>query len=146
MANSTKTKAARAAARARLLDAERAARERLRLNMEDLALVFSARERAEKVSEWIDAEVEKIKAKAAARREAEDREAGSALQAMRGRGMALKELAAMAGISVAEAQRLMRLADESAGAGVPAADAPAAGDEPASPAAAPAPGVGVSSA
>ena len=146
MANSTKTKVARAAARARLLDAERAARERLRLNMEDLALVFSARERAEKVSEWIDAEVEKIKAKAAARREAEDREAGSALQAMRGRGMALKELAAMAGISVAEAQRLMRLADESAGAGVPAADAPAAGDEPASPAAAPAPGVGVSSA
>lgn len=112
MANSTKTKAGRAAARARMLDAERAARERLRLNTEDLALVFSARERAEKVGEWVEAEVEKVKARAAAKRSGEERAAGAALQAMRDRGMSVKDLAAMADLAGAEVQRLMRLAAE----------------------------------
>jgi ABC-type hemin transport system substrate-binding protein len=110
MANAATTKAARRAAREAAVAAQEELARRTRANMEDLAVVFSARERAEAVDEWLAQRVAALQAQAERRRDEHRTRCGIALRSMRDRGQSLAEIARMAGIGEKAARDLIRMA------------------------------------
>lgn len=113
MANAATTKAARRAAREAAVAAQEELARRTRANMEDLALFFSARERADAVDAWLAERVATLQAHAAARRDEHQRQCGAALRSMRERGQTVREIAAMAGLADKAVRDLIRAADTS---------------------------------
>lgn len=111
MATTTSAKAARKAARESALAANADLVRRTRLNVEDLTKFFAAMSRADGVDEWLAEKVETLKEQAAKRRDAERREAGVALAAMRGRGEQVRDIAQLARISEKQVRGLMRHAE-----------------------------------
>src|SRR5512139_1088122 len=99
MANAATTKAARRAAREAAVAAQEELARRTRANMEDLAVFFSARERAESVDVWLAERVATLQAQADARRDEHRRRCAAALRSMRDRGQHVAEIARMAGVS-----------------------------------------------
>lgn len=113
-------------ARARLLEvqaaaaAERVARERQ--NIEDLAMFMVSTAKADGVDEWLDAQIEKVREQAAARRLKFRGEAGKALQAMRFRGETVSGIAAQAGITPARVREYLKLVAADGAAGTESGD------------------------
>ena len=91
-------KAARRAAREAAVAAQAELARRTRANMDDLAVFFSAQQRAEAVDDWLRERVAALHEQAAVRRGQHRRQCGAALAAMQQRGQSLREIAAMAGI------------------------------------------------
>ena len=116
MANAATTKAARRAARAAAVAAQEELARRTRANMEDLAVFFSARERADSVDEWLAGRVAVLQAQAARRRDGHRRQCGIALRAMRDRGESLRDIARMAGVGEKAVRDLIRAAGASSSA------------------------------
>jgi hypothetical protein len=110
MANAATTKAARRAAREAAVAAQVELARRTRANMEDLAVFFSARERAESVDEWLAERVAALQAQAARRRDGHRRQCGVALRSMRDRGESLRDIARMAGVGEKAVRDLIRAA------------------------------------
>jgi hypothetical protein len=110
MANAATTKAARRAAREVAVAAQAELARRTRANMEDLAVFFSARERAESVDGWLAERVAVLQSQAGQRRDAHRRQCGIALRSMRDRGQSVREIAGMAGIGEKEVRELLRVA------------------------------------
>jgi hypothetical protein len=109
MASAT-TKAARRAARAAAVAAQEELARRTRANMEDLAVFFSAHERADSVEGWLAERVAALQAQAAQRREGHHRQCGIALRSMRDRGESLRDIARMAGVGEKVVRDLIRAA------------------------------------
>jgi hypothetical protein len=116
MANAATTKAARRAARAAAVAAQEELARRTRANMEDLAVFFSARERADSVDEWLAERMAVLRAQAAGRRDGHRRQCGIALRAMRDRGESLRDIARMAGVGEKAVRDLIRAAADSSSA------------------------------
>jgi len=116
VASGTTTKAARRAARAAAVAAQEELARRTRANMEDLALFFSARERADAVDEWLAERAAALQAQAARRRDGHRRQCGIALRAMRDRGESLRDVARMAGVGEKAVRDLIRAADTTSSA------------------------------
>jgi len=93
MATTTSVKAARKAARESALAANADLARRTKLNVEDLTRFFASTSRADGVDEWLAARVAALQEQAARRREAERRQAGAALAAMRERGEQVRDIA-----------------------------------------------------
>jgi hypothetical protein len=110
VASGATTKAARRAARAAAVAAQEALARRTRANMEDLAVFFSARERADSVDEWLAERVAALQAQAAQRRDGHRRQCGIALRSMRDRGESLRDIARMAGVGEQAVRDLIRAA------------------------------------
>jgi hypothetical protein len=83
----------RRAAREAAVAAQEELARRTRANMEDLAVFFSARHRADTVEQWLAERVSALEAQAAQRRDEHRRHRGEALRAMRDRGEPLREIA-----------------------------------------------------
>lgn len=111
MATTTSAKAARKAARESALAANADLARRTKLNVEDLTRFFASTSRADGVDEWLDEKVAALKEQAAKRREAERRQAGAALAAMRARGEQVRDIARLAQISDKQVRELIRLAE-----------------------------------
>jgi hypothetical protein len=111
VASGATTKAARRAARAAAVAAQEELARRTRANMEDLAVFFSARERADSVDMWLAERAAALQAQAAQRRDGHRRQCGIALRAMRDRGESLRDIARMAGVGEKAARDLIRAAD-----------------------------------
>jgi hypothetical protein len=116
VASGATTKAARRAARAAAVAAQEELARRTRANMEDLAVFFSARERADAVDEWLAERVAALHAQAAQRRDGHRRQCGIALGAMRDRGESLRDVARMAGVGEKSVRELIRAADATSSA------------------------------
>src|SRR5262245_36974093 len=86
MASGATTKAARKAAREATVAAQEEIAQRTRANMEDLALFFSARQRADAVDDWLQERVQPLREQADQRRADQLRQCGVALRTMRDRG------------------------------------------------------------
>jgi hypothetical protein len=110
MASGATTKAARRAARAAAVAAQEELARRTRANMEDLAVFFSARERADAVDAWLTERVAALQAQAARRRDGHRRQCGIALRAMRDRGESVGGIARMAGTGEKAVRDLIRAA------------------------------------
>ena len=123
MATTTSAKAARRAARESALAANADLARRTRLNVEDLTRFFASSSRADGVDEWLADKVAALKEQAARRREAERRQAGAALAAMRERGEQVRDIARLARISDKQVRELIRLAESAPTASVEATDA-----------------------
>jgi hypothetical protein len=104
-------KAARKAARESALAANADLARRTKLNVEDLTRFFASTSRADGVDEWLAARVAALQEQAARRREAERRQAGAALAAMRERGEQVRDIARLAQISDKLVRELIRLAE-----------------------------------
>jgi poly-gamma-glutamate capsule biosynthesis protein CapA/YwtB (metallophosphatase superfamily) len=115
MATTTSAKAARKAARESALEANADLARRTKLNVEDLTKFFTAMSRADGVDDWLDAKVAALKAQAARRRDAERRDAGVALAAMRRRGEQVREIARLARIGEKQVRELIRHAETTPG-------------------------------
>jgi hypothetical protein len=113
MASGATTKAARRAAREAAVAAQQELARRTRANMEDLAVFFSARERADAVDEWLAERVAALQAQAAQRRDGHRRQCGIALRSMRDRGESLRDVARMAGVGEKAVRDLIRAAGAS---------------------------------
>jgi hypothetical protein len=111
MATTTSAKAARKAARESALAANADLARRTKLNVEDLTRFFASTSRADGVDEWLAAKVAALKEQAGRRREAERRQAGAALAAMRERGEQVRDIARLARISDKQVRELIRLAE-----------------------------------
>src|SRR5438874_10619192 len=111
MASAATTKAARRAAGAAAVAAQAELARRTRANMEDLAVFFSARERAESVDDWLAERVAVLQSQAGERRDEHRRQCGIALRSMRDRGQSVREIAAMAGIGEKLVRELIRAAE-----------------------------------
>lgn len=111
MATTTSVKAARRAARESALEANADLARRTKLNVEDLTRFFASSSRADGVDEWLDGKVAALKEQAAKRREAERRQAGAALAAMRKRGEPVRDIARLARISDKQVRELIGLAE-----------------------------------
>jgi hypothetical protein len=111
MANAGTTMAARRAARAAAVAAQEELARRTRDNMEDLAVFFSARERAESVEVWLAERISALQAQAAQRREEHRHLCGIALRSMRDRGQSVREIAAMAGVGEKAVREFLRFAE-----------------------------------
>jgi hypothetical protein len=116
MANAATTKAARRAAREAAVAAQEELARRTRANMEDLAVFFSARERADSVDQWLAERVAVLQSQAVARRDEHRRRCGLALRSMRDRGQSVREIAAMAGLGEKAVRDLIQMATASNGA------------------------------
>jgi hypothetical protein len=110
VASGATTKAARRAARAAAVAAQEELARRTRANMEDLAVFFSARERADAVDEWLAERVAALQAQAARRRDEHRRQCGIALRSMRDRGESMGDIARMAGVGEKAVRELIRAA------------------------------------
>jgi hypothetical protein len=110
VASGATTKAARRAARAAAVAAQEELARRTRANMEDLAVFFSSRERADSVDEWLAERVAALQAQAAQRRDGHRRQCGIAFRSMRDRGQSVREIAAMAGVGEKAVRDLIRAA------------------------------------
>jgi hypothetical protein len=110
MASGATTKAARRAARAAAVAAQEELARRTRANMEDLAVFFSARERADSVEEWLAERVGALQSQAAQRRDGHRRQCGIALRSMRDRGESVRDIARMAGVEEKVVRDLIRAA------------------------------------
>ena len=112
MANKAISKAAgRAAKEAAATSREELAR-RTRANVGDLAAFFSARERAEKVDEWLSERQQALREQAAQRRGEQRVQCGRALHALHARGETFREIARMAGVSEKAVRELIREAGD----------------------------------
>ncbi|MGE2818036.1 hypothetical protein ACQI5H_23265 [Mycobacterium heidelbergense] len=114
MGNNAVSKAARRAARVAAAAAQDEIVRRTRANVEDLAVFFDARERAEAVDEWLAERQQALAEQAAQRRAMHRLQCGTALRAMRDRGEALREIARMAGVSEKTVRELIRAAESTA--------------------------------
>ena len=110
VASGATTKAARRAARAAAVAAQEELARRTRANMEDLAVFFSARERADSVDAWLADRVAALQSQAAQRRDGHRRQGGVALRSMRDRGENLRDIARMAGVGEKAVRDLIRAA------------------------------------
>ena len=119
VASGATTKAARRAARAAAVAAQEELARRTRANMEDLAVFFSARERADSVDEWLAERVAALRAQAAQRRDGHRRQCGIALRSMRDRGESLRDVARMAGVGEKAVRELIRAAGTRSSASAP---------------------------
>jgi hypothetical protein len=126
VASGATTKAARRAARVAAVAAQEELARRTRANMEDLAVFFSARERADAVDEWLAERVAALQAQAAQRRDGHRLQCGIALRSMRDRGQSVREIAAMAGVGEKAVRDLIRAAAASSSAS--ASDEPPPGE------------------
>jgi hypothetical protein len=117
MANKVISKEARRAAREAAAASQEELARRTRANVEDLAAFFSARERAEKVDEWLAERQQALGGQAAQRRGEQRVQCGRALRSMRERGESLREIARMAGATDKTVRELIR---EAEAAGAPA--------------------------
>jgi hypothetical protein len=113
MASGATTNAARRAARAAAVAAQEELARRTRANMEDLALFFSARERVDKVDEWLAERMGGLQDQAAQRRAEQYRLCGAALRSMRDRGESLRDVARMTGVGEKVVRELIRAAGAS---------------------------------
>ena len=110
MANAATTKAARRAAREAAVAAQDELARRTRANREDLAVFFSARERAESIDDWLAERVAALQSQAGQRRDEHRRQSGIALRSMRDRGQSVREIAGMVGIGEKAVRELIRVA------------------------------------
>jgi hypothetical protein len=111
MATTTSAKAARKAARESALEANAALARRTKLNVDDLTTFFASMSRAENVEDWLNEKIAALKEQAAKRRDAERRQAGVALGAMRERGEQVRDIARLARISGKQVRELIRLGE-----------------------------------
>jgi hypothetical protein len=111
MATTTSAKAARKAARESALEANAELARRTRLNVDDLTTFFASMSRADSVEDWLNEKVAALKEQAAKRRDAERRQAGVALGAMRERGEQVRDIARLARISEKQVRDLIRHAE-----------------------------------
>ena len=120
MTSSATTKTARRAAREATIAAQEEIGRRTRANMDDLAVFFSARQRADAVDDWLTERVEALRVQAEARRADQRRQCGAALGAMRDRGESVRDIARMADISDKAVRELIRAAGHPAQDAIPA--------------------------
>jgi hypothetical protein len=111
MATTTSAKAARKAARESALEANAELARRTKLNVDDLTTFFASMSRADSVEDWLNEKVAALKEQAAKRRDAERRQAGVALAAMRERGEQVRDIARLARISEKQVRDLIRHAE-----------------------------------
>jgi hypothetical protein len=125
MATTTSAKAARKAARESALEANAELARRTKLNVDDLTTFFASMSRADTVDAWLNEKIAALKAQAAKRRNAERRQAGVALAAMRERGEQVRDIARLARISEKQVRDLIRHAEAATGAAAGGHDATA---------------------
>jgi hypothetical protein len=123
MATTTSAKAARKAARESALEANAELARRTKLNVDDLTTFFASTARADSVDDWLNEKIAALKEQAAKRRDAERRQAGVALAAMRERGEQVRDVARLARISEKQVRDLIRHAEAVAEAEVDTHDA-----------------------
>jgi hypothetical protein len=123
MATTTSAKAARKAARESALEANAELARRTKLNVDDLTTFFASMSRADSVEDWLNEKIAALKEQAAKRRDAERRQAGVALGAMRERGEQVRDVARLARISEKQVRDLIRHAEAVAEAEVDVHDA-----------------------
>ncbi len=109
--NSSKTKAARRAAREKVEAAQANLVRRAQQNTEDLATFFSAMERAAAIDRGLAQRIAALKSDAEKRLTEQRRVGGAALAAMRDRGESFRDICALAGIGEKSVRELIGLAD-----------------------------------
>ncbi len=100
MAYTEKTRNARAAAREASLRKRRLRLEEARANLRDLNELFEASQQLTKVDLWLDAKTADLLARADERRVVGLERARGALARMQSRGMAVEDIADMAGVPI----------------------------------------------
>ncbi|MBY0443552.1 MAG: hypothetical protein K2Q25_15700 [Mycobacteriaceae bacterium] len=116
MGNKAITKGARRAAREAAVAAQEELARRTRANVADLAVFFSARERADAVDEWLAERQQALWDQATQRRGEQRVQCGQALRSMRDRGENVREIARMTGVAEKNVRELIREADAAANA------------------------------
>lgn len=109
--NSSKTKAARRAAREKVEAAQANLVRRAQQNTEDLATFFSAMERVSAIDGGLAQRIAALKCEAEKRSTEQRRVGGAALAAMRDRGESFRDICGLAGIGEKTVRELIGLAD-----------------------------------
>lgn len=109
----SKSKSAVRAAREAVRASQKEVLERAARNAEDLAVLFSSRERLDTVDEWLETKIAGLKEQADGKRAEHRRTAGRAVIALRDRGETLRDIARLTGVSEKALRELIRVAEAS---------------------------------